>query len=295
LAFWNLSFQFSTTNIPIFKPVAAYKWLIINTIQGKLWKFYKYTLSTSSYWCYKHRRTFLCLGELTMFPLIIFWSGWVYIIAYWYQKDYGLTFGSIPIVVFLIWVAKSIITQSWQEHKHYSEEPVLKLISIRPILLQKYGMKIEILAEKPTDFTVEQAKVYFPNEDFWQALAKIVGTTILTAFKWMFYPLTLSPRFMNVDCIKAGSDKVNAEIRFATEDQGFLKINQKWVLLPRLKRLAEMGCYLELLVEYGKQSGWDWVPEGVLLRYKCKMSEFIDALENKKDLVVEVESSKDFL
>jgi len=281
---WNISYRFGLKYFILLEPIRAYGWFITGIISGRIWKFYNNILAISTRWCYMKRRFFM-LGEILMFPTFIAWALWPGIVGYIIYRDYSVIFLISPVLLWLTIVARSVISINWKKEQTLVFKPVLEILSIHPLFDPKNGMYFNIDAKKPIELTISQARLYFTSEEFWNTLVDTVGRAIISVFKLSFYPINLIPKYME-NSFKIGEEYIKLQIKFGTHDQGWLKINNKWVLIPRLNMIKDEGDpEVRILLEYGNQSWSGWNVEGVLLDIGFKISDMINCANNQSDLI----------
>ena len=70
------------------------------------------------------------------------------------------------------------------------------------------------------DLTVNATRLLIEGDEIWKSLDSLLGATLIAAFKFTLYPITLSPTYLNVNDIVKGTDKVNMKITFGTGEDG---------------------------------------------------------------------------
>jgi hypothetical protein len=84
------------------------------------------------------------------------------------------------------------------------------------------------------------------GEELWNCLDSLLGSAVVTAFKFTLYPITLTPVYLDVQQVIADSESVSLNITFGTGERGS-KIKFKDVTLTSklevLKAKVVPKCY----------------------------------------------------
>jgi hypothetical protein len=79
------------------------------------------------------------------------------------------------------------------------------------------GLILTISGQKPQDFVVQQARLFFEGDEFWRTLSSFVNNKVLSIFKFSMYPLVLCPVFMDNTEIRKNTTHVSLKIKIPSQ------------------------------------------------------------------------------
>jgi len=242
-------------------------------------------LGVCTQFCFKHRRTLVCIGELLMFPIFIVFICFSIILVYFLKYPNYLYLIAVPLSLRLSWSAIDLILSHWKdENETSSRAPILSVLSVRPIF-EKQGVKFQIIGKKPQSFSLSAARLYLVGDQLWEAMANVIGKTTISTFKFTAHPINLCNTFMDSKDFKKGTEDFETTLRFGTADQGWIRMNTEHVLTPRLVALQKQGNPpVQIFVEYGVKKLFGWESQGTLFTFNFTFADLLSAVDQKKDL-----------
>eukprot|EP00026_Physarum_polycephalum_P005409 Phypoly_transcript_05443.p1 GENE.Phypoly_transcript_05443~~Phypoly_transcript_05443.p1 ORF type:complete len:648 (+),score=125.59 Phypoly_transcript_05443:290-1945(+) len=278
----HLTFIYGRKTMPLFNPVRAYYWLFKRVFTGRVWGFYKLLLKIPTRWCFSHRKSLGCLGELLMFPLFLAWVGWPVIIPP--LTNYFVFIASGPIVLFLIFKGYFLVKENWASSQPVVPDvPALQLHSVHVDLPETGGLVFTLRGTKDPRFSITQAKWIFEGKEFWTTLGDVFGHGMVSGAKMTLHPVDLCPNLMDPSDLAAG--KVEFEMNIRAGVAGTSRPMKHSTVLKKLNLIIKSGDPTFKMVFQHGVNKFGWKKAGTLCSFDLKLSDILRAAETKESLV----------